>query len=64
MYFGRVYGTWKGESRETGKSFSVDAYHYFDIQDGQIVMSGDYFDASGMVLAVTASDETVPAETE
>ena len=59
----RVYGTWKGESRETGKSFSVDAYHYFDIQDGQIVMSGDYFDASGMVIAVTASDKTVPAET-
>ena len=43
---------------------AVDAYHYFDVQDGQIVMSGDYFDASGMVLAVTASDETAPAETE
>jgi len=59
----RVYGTWKGESRETGKSFSVDAYHYFAVQDGQISMSGDYFDATGMVLAVSA-DPVTPAEEE
>ena len=50
----RVYGTWSGESIETGNSFSVDSYHYFDIDDGLIVMSGDYFDATGMVMAVSA----------
>ena len=49
----RVYGTWTGESNETGNSFSVDSYHYFDIQDGQIIASGDYFDATGMVMAVS-----------
>lgn len=53
----RVYGTWTGESNETGKSFSVDSYHYFDIQDGQIIASGDYFDATGMVIAVSAQTE-------
>ena len=55
----RVYGTWKGVSVETGNSFSVDAYHYFDVQDGLIIKSGDYFDATGMVNAVSA-----PAEVE
>ncbi|MDG2138909.1 MAG: nuclear transport factor 2 family protein [Flavobacteriales bacterium] len=53
----RVYGTWTGESIETGNSFSVDSYHYFDIKDGQISMSGDYFDATGMVMAVSAPSE-------
>ena len=55
----RVYGTWKGVSVETGNSFSVDSYHYFDVQDGLIIKSGDYFDATGMVNAVSA-----PAEVE
>ena len=54
----RVYGTWTGESIETGNSFSVDSYHYFDVKDGQISMSGDYFDATGMVMAVSASEVT------
>ena len=58
----RVYGTWTGESIETGKSFSVDSYHYFDVKDGQILMSGDYFDATGMVLAVKAPAETTAAD--
>jgi len=53
----RVYGTWTGESIETGNSFSVDSYHYFDVKDGQISMSGDYFDATGMVMAVSAPSE-------
>ena len=54
----RVYGTWTGNSIETGNSFSVASYHYFDVQDGLITMSGDYFDATGMVMAVTAKKET------
>ena len=59
----RVYGTWKGVSVETGKSFSVNAYHFFDLQDGLIIKSGDYFDATGMVMAVSASpvEEVAPA---
>ncbi len=53
----RVYGTWTGKSKQTGKPFSVDTYHYFDVQDGKIISSGDYFDASGMVMAVSATTE-------
>ena len=53
----RVYGTWTGKSNETGKSFAVDSYHYFDISDGKIISSGDYFDATGMVMAISASKE-------
>lgn len=47
----RVYGTWKGNSIESGKTFSLDAYHYFNVKDGKIIESGDYFDATGMVVA-------------
>ena len=50
----RVYGTWKGESIETGKSFAVSAYHWMEIKDGQIFASGDFFDATGMMMAVAA----------
>lgn len=53
----RVYGTWTGKSNETGKSFAVDSYHYFDIKDGKIISSGDYFDATGMVMAISATSE-------
>lgn len=48
----RVYGTWKGVSNASGKSFSLDSYHYFEVKDGKIIQSGDFFDASGMVMAV------------
>lgn len=49
----RVYGTWKGVSNATGKSFSVDSYHYFLFnEDGKLVQSGDFFDATGMIMAV------------
>ena len=30
------------------------SYHYFDIDGGKIVSSGDFFDATGMVMAVSA----------
>ena len=53
----RVYGTWTGKGKQTGKPFAVDTYHYFDVQDGKIISSGDYFDASGMVMAVSATTE-------
>ena len=53
----RVYGTWKGESNTTGKTFSVDAYHYFVIKDGKISQSGDFFDATGMLMAVSPDAE-------
>ena len=53
----RVYGTWTGKSKETGKPFAVDSYHFFDIKDGKIISSGDYFDATGMVMAISAATE-------
>ena len=39
------------DSIASGKEFSVDSYHYFGIKDGKIIQSGDYFDATGMVMA-------------
>ena len=51
----RVYGTWTGKSNETGKSFAVDSYHFFDIKDSKIISSGDYFDATGMVMAISTA---------
>jgi ketosteroid isomerase-like protein len=43
----RTYGTWTGTHVETGKSFSLHAYHTFDLVDGKIVAGGDYFDFGG-----------------
>lgn len=57
----RVYGTWKGVSIATGKSFSLDSYHYFNAKEGKVYESGDFFDASGMMIAV-AADQAVVAE--
>ena len=50
----RVYGTWSGNNIASGKEFSVDAYHYFMVENGKVVASGDYFDATGMVMAVSS----------
>lgn len=56
----RVYGTWKGISNSTGKSFSLDAYHYFLINEqGKIIQSGDFFDATGMIMAVAADEKEI-----
>lgn len=52
----RVYGTWKGTSMATGKSFSVIAYHYFEFKEGKISQSGDFFDATGMLMALAADE--------
>ena len=61
----RVYGTWKGVSNATGKPFSVDAYHYFMFNEaGKLVQSGDYFDATGMVMAVAPDPEESTEEEE
>ena len=58
----RVYGTWKGNSIESGKTFSLDSYHYFNVKDGKIIESGDYFDATGMVMATQADPEVEEAK--
>jgi len=48
----RVYGTWSGNNVASEKEFSVDTYHYFMVENGKVIVSGDYFDATGMVMAV------------
>lgn len=48
----RAYGRWSGTSKSTGREFSVMSYHNFDFEDGKIVTTGEYFDATGMVNAV------------
>ena len=53
----RTYGTWTGTNTESGKSFEIYMYHYFTFNDeGKIINSGDFGDATGMLLAV-APDE-------
>ncbi|MFT4857228.1 MAG: ketosteroid isomerase-like protein [Planctomycetota bacterium] len=53
----RVYGTWKGVSNASGKNFSIDSYHYFLIKDGKIAQSGDFMDATGMIMALQQDSE-------
>ena len=48
----RVYGTWKGVNIAAGKSFSLDSYRYFNAKEGKVYESGDFFDASGMMMVV------------
>ena len=48
----RAYGRLSGTSKSTGREFSVMSYHNFDFEDGKIVTTGEYFDATGMVNAV------------
>ena len=50
----RVYGTWSGQWKETGKSFALSAYHWMEIKDGKIFGAGDFFDATGMMMAIAA----------
>ena len=46
-----------GTNTESGKSFEIYMYHYFTFNDeGKIINSGDFGDATGMLLAV-APDE-------
>ena len=42
----------------------MDAYHYFLVKDGLISKSGDFFDATGMVMAVSPDEEVVMTEEE
>jgi len=53
----RIYGTWSGVSNDTGKEFSVLAYHWFEFEDGKIISTGDFFDATGMMMAVAPDQE-------
>ena len=58
----RVYGTWTGKSVDSGKEFSIDTYHWFEVENGKISKSGDYFDATGMVMATQADPIEEDAE--
>jgi len=54
----RTYGTWTGTNTESGKSFEVYMYHYLTFNDeGKIINSGDFGDATGLIMAV-APDKT------
>ena len=49
----RTYGTWTGTNTASGKNFEVYMYHYFTFNDeGKIIDSGDFGDATGLMLAV------------
>ena len=54
----RTYGTWTGTNTESGKSFEVYMYHYLTFnEEGKIINSGDFGDATGLIMAV-APDKT------
>ena len=54
----RTYGTWTGEFVETGKNITLNSFHYYNYDDqGKVINSGDFFDASGLLYAV--ADEQV-----
>ena len=53
----RVYGVWTATHTPTQKSINLKSYHYWDFDDGGlIIQAGDYFDATGMMMSL-ASDE-------
>lgn len=54
----RTYGTWTGEFLQTGKKISLNSFHYYNYNEqGKIISSGDFFDASGLLYAV--ADEQI-----
>jgi quinol monooxygenase YgiN len=59
----RAYGNWTGKSKSTGRDFSMVSYHNFDFKDGEIVSTGEYFDATGMVNSVGPNQRNVVVAT-
>ncbi len=59
----RAYGKWTGESIATGRSFELMSYHNFDIKEGKIISTGEFFDATGMVQAVGPQQKNVVVAT-
>ena len=54
----RTYGTWRGTSVASGKSFVAKFYHYMTFDDnGLIINGGDYGDAMGIMMAVAPDTE-------
>ena len=54
----RTYGTWRGISVASGKSFEAKFYHYMTFNDnGLIINGGDYGDAMGIMMAVAPAAE-------
>ena len=54
----RTYGTWRGTSVASGKSFAAKFYHYMTFDDnGLIINGGDYGDAMGIMMAVAPDTE-------
>lgn len=54
----RTYGTWRGTSVASGKSFAAKFYHYMTFDDnGLIINGGDYGDAMGIMMAVAPDAE-------
>ena len=52
-----MYGVWTATHTPTQKSVNLKSYHYWDFdENGLITQTGDYFDATGMMMSLT-SDE-------
>ena len=60
----RTYGIWSGTHTETGKSFSVNAYHTMEFTDGKISAGGDYFDVGGMFASLQDEESTDEESTD
>lgn len=57
----RTYGIWSGTHAESGKPFSVNAYHTMEFTDGKISAGGSYFDVGGM-FASLQEEESIEDE--
>jgi len=53
----RVYGNWTAVHTSSGKEIDVRTYHYFDFEGGLISATGDYFDATGMMMSLVDDDD-------
>ena len=58
----RTYGTWKGTHTETGKTFSLTAYHTMDFKEGKIIAGGDFFDFGGFMASFITQEESKDSE--
>ena len=49
----RVYGVWTATHTASQKPINLRSYHYWDFdENGLILTTGDYFDATGMMMSL------------
>ena len=61
----RTYSVWTGTNTASGKDFEILMYHYMVFNDeGKIIRSGDFGDATGLMMAVAPPPTIVKGESD